>query len=133
MRPHAASELHESMAWHLARALRDAWSAETSADERWSPEQRSLGQCAVTALIVQDHLGGKLIRAEVEGVSHYWNRLPDGTEIDLTRDQFAQFSPGRVETRSREYVLSFPETARRYHMLEERLAESDAASRSIPG
>jgi hypothetical protein len=91
------------------------------------------GDFAVTALIVQDHLGGKLIRAEVEGVSHYWNRLPDGTEIDLTRDQFAQFSPGRVETRSREYVLSFPETARRYHMLEERLAESDAASRSIPG
>jgi hypothetical protein len=132
MGPSAATEPHESKVWHLAWALREAWSAETSADEHWSPEQPSLGQCAVTALVVQDHLGGKLVRAEVDGVSHYWNRLPDGTEIDLTRDQFARFSPGRVETRSREYVLSFPETARRYHILGERFAQRDAAMRPVP-
>jgi hypothetical protein len=40
-------------------------------------------------------LGGELLIAEVlrtdgsrQGV-HHWNLLPDGTEIDLTRDQFA--------------------------------------------
>ena len=39
--------------------------------------------------------GGELLIAEVvradgsrQGV-HYWNLLPDGTEIDLTREQFA--------------------------------------------
>ena len=47
----------------------------------------------MTALVVQDLLGGALILAEVhvDGVrdgNHYWNRLPDGTEVDLTADQF---------------------------------------------
>jgi hypothetical protein len=46
-------------------------------------------------LTVHDLLGGELLIAEVlrtdgsrQGV-HYWNLLPDGTEIDLTREQFA--------------------------------------------
>ena len=50
-----------------------------------------MGQCAVTALVVQDFLGGELIRAFVCGESHYWNRLPDGSELDLTADQFALY------------------------------------------
>ena len=43
---------------------------------------------------INDLLGGELLVAEVlradgsrQGV-HWWNRLPDGTEIDLTREQF---------------------------------------------
>jgi hypothetical protein len=44
-------------------------------------------------MVLQDLLGGELIMAEVQvdGVKvghHWWNRLPDGTEVDLTRDQF---------------------------------------------
>lgn len=41
-------------------------------------------------------LGGVLLWAEVLGATgrheglHYWNRLPTGLEIDLTRDQFRQ-------------------------------------------
>jgi hypothetical protein len=47
----------------------------------------------MTALVVQDVLGGDLILGEVqvEGVkvgNHYWNRLADGTEVDLTAEQF---------------------------------------------
>ena len=34
----------------------------------------------MTALVVQDLLSGDLC-------NHYWNRRPDGTEIDLTADQ----------------------------------------------
>ena len=44
---------------------------------------------------MQEFLGGDLLLAEVlhadgsrQGL-HYWNRLPDGTELDLTREQFA--------------------------------------------
>jgi hypothetical protein len=50
-----------------------------------------------TALTIDDLLGGELLVAEVlradgtrQGV-HWWNRLPDGTEIDLTREQFASY------------------------------------------
>lgn len=51
------------------------------------------GQCGTSALVIQDWLGGTLVVAnvtrhnEVIGV-HYWNRLPTGLELDITKDQF---------------------------------------------
>lgn len=61
--------------------------------EEWSPDNPSRDQCGMTALVVQDILGGELIIAEVhvDGTKvghHYWNRLPDGSDVDLTGDQF---------------------------------------------
>ena len=50
---------------------------------------------SVTALVLQELVGGELLLAEVlhadgsrQGV-HYWNRLA-GIDIDLTREQFTQ-------------------------------------------
>jgi len=77
--------------------VRAAWDADTCdpADLPWSPDSSSRGQCGVSALVLHDLLGGELLVADVtyedgtrQGV-HYWNRLPDGTEVDLTREQFA--------------------------------------------
>jgi hypothetical protein len=86
----------------LEDAIRSSWSAETCdpVDRAvWSRENPSRGQCAVTALVVHDLLGGELLMAEVlhadgtrQGV-HYWNRLAGGMELDLTREQFL---PGEV-------------------------------------
>lgn len=77
--------------------LRSAWSVETCDPvdvPDWHPGNPPRGQCGVTALVLHDYFGGELLVAEVEfagggrqGV-HYWNRLPDGTELDLTREQF---------------------------------------------
>jgi uncharacterized protein (DUF952 family) len=82
----------------IERAIRVSWSRETCDPvdaEVWSAENPSRGQCAVTALVVQDLLGGELLLAEVhypdgsrQGL-HYWNRLGEGVELDLTREQFA--------------------------------------------
>lgn len=62
--------------------------------EQWSPQNPARGQCAVTALIVQELVGGELLLADVhnhdgsrQGV-HFWNRLAGGLEVDLTREQF---------------------------------------------
>jgi hypothetical protein len=82
----------------VEQAIRASWSPESCdpvdlAD--WSPENPARGQCGVTALVLQDLLGGELLIGEVrhadgsrQGV-HYWNRLEDGDELDLTREQFA--------------------------------------------
>lgn len=104
---------------HLAVRIERAWCAETSADPTgWSPSNPALGQCAVTTLIVQDYYGGELRRALVDGQSHYWNALPGGAEVDLTIRQFrAGRREGLVIARSREYVLGFVDTARRYQTL----------------
>ncbi|MEW1615111.1 MULTISPECIES: hypothetical protein [unclassified Streptomyces] len=80
----------------IERALRDSWSAETCTPEyrdRWSPDNPARDQCGVTAMVLNDLLGGELIRGEVRVDGrridyHWWNRLRTGVEIDLTREQF---------------------------------------------
>lgn len=102
-----------------------AWSRATSMDsEHWRRENPAWGQCAVTALVVQDFLGGSLVRAKVRGCVHYWNVLHGGVELDLTREQFRDSFrlDSAPEGRSREYTLSFPDTRRRYMRLRRNLA-----------
>ena len=85
----------------LEPLVRAAWGADTcdpSDLADWRPGNPARGQCGVTALVLQDLLGGDLILGKVfeGGVQtgyHYWNRLPDGREIDLTAEQFR---PGEV-------------------------------------
>ena len=82
----------------IERVIRSSWSTATCDPvdlSEWSPQNRARGQCAVTALVVQDLFGGELLLAEVRNADgsrqglHYWNRLADGVEVDLTREQFA--------------------------------------------
>ncbi|MEU1122380.1 hypothetical protein ABZ371_02030 [Streptomyces sp. NPDC005899] len=81
----------------IEAAVRSSWGADTTTPEyrsRWHPGNPARDQCGVTALVVNDLLGGQLIRGEVrvggERVDyHWWNRLGMGIEVDLTREQFA--------------------------------------------
>jgi len=87
----------------LRPLLRAAWGPDTCDPhdlENWRPDNPARGQCGVTSLVVQDLLGGDLILGEVfvgqtKAGHHYWNRLPDGAEVDLTADQF---HPGEAVT-----------------------------------
>ncbi|SCG72414.1 YunG family protein [Micromonospora humi] len=80
----------------LRPILRASWGADTCDPHdlpAWHPGNPARGQCGVTALIVQDLLGGELVLGEVfvgdaQVGHHYWNRLPDGGDVDLTADQF---------------------------------------------
>ncbi len=111
----------EDLKW----ALQNSWSAETSNDPRgWSLKNPARGQCAVTALIVQDYFGGHLIRCKVDNNTHYFNILPDNSEIDLTLNQFSHQDLEKIkkshssrETKSRRHVLSYPDTVKRYNLL----------------
>ncbi|MFF5723235.1 hypothetical protein [[Kitasatospora] papulosa] len=81
----------------IEAAVRSSWGADTTTPvhrPNWDPGNPARDQCGVTALVVNDLLGGELIRGEVrvdgERVDfHWWNRLGAGLEIDLTREQFA--------------------------------------------
>lgn len=78
----------------LESAIRAAWGRDTSDEpELWRPDNPALGQCAVTALVVRDYLGGDILVAGVVAdgrrvARHAWNRLPSGLCVDLTREQF---------------------------------------------
>jgi hypothetical protein len=82
----------------IERALGRHWSIDTCDPvdiDDWSEANPARGQCGATALVLQKILGGDLLVAEVtfdnggrQGF-HYWNRLPNDQEVDLTREQFA--------------------------------------------
>jgi 8-oxo-dGTP pyrophosphatase MutT (NUDIX family) len=87
----------------LRPLLRAAWGPDTCDPHdlnNWRPGNPARGQCGTTALVIQDLLGGELIlgQVHVDGVKvghHWWNRLPDGTTVDLTA---GQFHPGETVT-----------------------------------
>lgn len=107
--------------------LERAWCAETSSDPMlWSSSNPAWGQCAVTALVVQDKFGGALQRVQIGQWGHYFNVFDWGF-ADLTGKQFQHLPKeltltGEPEDRTRDYVLSFPATARRYELLKERMS-----------
>lgn len=115
--------------WTLAgidRALRDSWAADTCSPDDlaragWDPGNPAWGHCDITALVVHDLFGGDLVVGEVhlDGEQHgyhWWNRLPGGVELDLTREQFrrgqtvtaarvVERPPGPLPRRWPEYLL----------------------------
>lgn len=92
----ALAELDLVLLKDIDRVLRAAWSAETCdpVDLPWAATNPTRGQCGVTALVLRELIGGELLCAVVLGRDgsrqgvHFWNRLPVGVEIDLTRAQF---------------------------------------------
>lgn len=109
----------------LYTALRKSWRQDTAVRPmKWLPHIPSTGQCAVTALVVQDYMGGDLLRVINLGDSHYFNRLPDGHEVDFTRGQFWEWAPeDEPIVRDRDYVLENESTRRRYDTLATRVRD----------
>ena len=112
----------------LESILQKCWSKETCyppIQKNWSPKNPALGQCAVTALVIQDYLGGDLLYCK--HIHHYWNRLPDGKVIDLTKQQFPKGTKICLdEIRTREYTLKSKiakkvKTQERYEILKKRV------------
>lgn len=107
----------------LEELLENCWTKETSVDPKnWNIFNPAWGQCAVTALVVQDFMGGQLLKAVIptgkDQISHYWNLLPDGKEVDLTSKQFSDGIILKNEhLKERHYVLSYPATKKRYVLL----------------
>ena len=105
----------------LKELLNNCWSIETCSPglkNNWNEENPSLGQCAITSLIVNDYFGGKIMRCMVSSGSHYYNLIDD-----LTSEQFLGEIPlyNEGEERTREYLLSNEDTKNRYFILKKNL------------
>ncbi|MBQ6430966.1 MAG: hypothetical protein IJJ99_03710 [Oscillospiraceae bacterium] len=106
--------------------LSDLWCAETCAPrlrDRWSPENRTLGQCSITAFLMQDIYGGKVYGVPLkDGNYHCFNVIGDCV-FDLTSEQFGDtvldYAAGPEQ--SRETHFSKREKAQRYALLKEKL------------
>lgn len=112
----------------LSHIFFKAWNKETthpSVSDIWSSDNKALGQCAVTALVVNKLYGGDIL--DDNSHNHMWNLLPDGSQQDFSRSQF----PNKEEfvitsTKSRNEVLNsdkskLAKTSERYELLRTRI------------
>jgi len=103
----------------IKKCLNMVWTIDTCCPKYhvfWDKENNpSAGQCAVTALVVQDYFGGELWYCK--HFKHYWNRI-NGLEIDLTIHQFPKdCEPCFDRIRSRNILLKEKNLRRRYELL----------------
>lgn len=76
----------------LRRRLEVAYRPDTAAPG-FSGSTASTGQCAATSVITRQILGGEMVSAKVEGVSHWFNRFRVNDaffDADITGDQFGR-------------------------------------------
>ena len=75
----------------LYDALAGVWCKETCPPrmrDKWTLENRTLGQCSITAFLVQDIFGGRVYgMLRPDGNYHCYNEV-DGHVFDLTSEQF---------------------------------------------
>lgn len=75
----------------LYTALSDIWCEYTCAPRMrndWSAENKTLGQCSITAFLVQDIFGGKVYGILRPGGNYHCYNVVDGIAFDLTSEQF---------------------------------------------
>ena len=106
--------------------LSGIWCAETCAPRMrkdWTPENRTLGQCSITAFLIQDIYGGKVYGVPLgDGNYHCFNDV-DGCVFDLTSEQFGNPRLDYANCPEQDRAVHFAkvEKKERYELLKERL------------
>lgn len=112
--------------------LSGLWCIETCAPRLrpdWSPENRTLGQCSITAFLVQDLLGGEVRGIPLpDGSVHCFN-VVGGYAFDLTSEQFgdAVLDYEDRPLQSREAHFANADKRQRYELLKARLLAARGA------
>lgn len=71
--------------------LSGIWCADTCAPrlrDEWSEENKTLGQCSITAFLVQDIYGGEVYGILRPGGNYHCYNVIEGHTVDLTSEQF---------------------------------------------
>ena len=116
----------------LYRALWPLWTKETCTPRMrgdWTEENRTVGQCAITAFLAQDIFGGKVWGIPLEdGGWHCYNDV-DGCVFDLTSEQFGsrQLDYARRNEQLRHDHFMKTEKRERYETLKEALKREQGA------
>ena len=106
--------------------LSGIWCAETCAPRMrcdWSPENPTLGQCSITAFLMQDIYGGRVFGVPLKGGGFHCYNVVGDCVFDLTSEQFGD---GKLRyddsvEQSREEHFAKEEKRLRYQTLRQRL------------
>ena len=132
----APRPLENSLAWlksplDLYDALSDGlWRKETCAprmQDEWTPENKTLGQCSITAFIVQDLFGGEVYGILRPGGNYHCYNVIGDARFDLTSEQFGEEAKELVyddkHLQSREVHFAKKEKKARYEYLKQLVYE----------
>lgn len=105
----------------LKEILNTLYSKETCYPDcrnQWNDENKTLGHCAIVALLINDYFGGDICKTKVNNISHYFNLIDDKI-IDLTSDQFKSDKIDYTDyvIKTRDDVLKNEDTKKRYEIL----------------
>ena len=116
----------------LYDALLDLWCAGTCTPRMrkdWSPENPTLGQCAITAFLVQDIFGGRVYGVPLKDGGFHCFNVVDGICFDLTDRQFGdgKLNYDNRPEQFREVHFARAEKRERYERLRAMLREKTVA------
>ncbi|OEU49333.1 MAG: hypothetical protein BA866_02185 [Desulfobulbaceae bacterium S5133MH15] len=69
----------------IREAFGKSWSSKTAI--QWQPDNPALGQCNVTALLVDELFGGRILKTKLQEGLHFYNEI-NGIRYDFTDSQF---------------------------------------------
>lgn len=103
-------------------ALSEIWCAETCAPRmrhKWTKENKTLGQCSITAFLVQDYFGGEVYGILRSGGNYHCYNVIDGLVFDLTSEQFGDeiLNYSKNPLQSRDEHFQKEEKRERYELL----------------
>ena len=112
----------------LYDALSEIWCEYTCAPrmrDGWSRDNKTLGQCSITAFLAQDIFGGKVYGVPREGGNFHCYNVVDGCLFDLTSEQFGDevLDYSDNPEQFREVHFAKAEKKLRYEYLKKALAE----------
>ena len=114
--------------YDLYDALSEIWCEYTCAPrmrEDWSPKNKTLGQCSITAFLVQDIFGGEVYGILRAGGNYHCYNVVGGSVFDLTSEQFGDevlnYENNPVQLRETHFAKT--EKKERYEFLCRKLAE----------
>lgn len=71
--------------------LSNIWCKDTCAprmQDRWTSDNKTLGQCSITAFLVQDIFGGDVYGVRLDDGNYHCYNIVNGIKFDLTSEQF---------------------------------------------
>ncbi len=112
----------------LYDALSNIWCAETCAPRMrsdWTKENKTLGQCSITAFLVQDIFGGKVYGIKRPGGNFHCYNVIGNAKYDLTSEQFGEevLDYTNNPEQFREVHFAKEEKRLRYESLKQRLKD----------
>ena len=114
----------------LYDALSEIWCADTCAPRMradWTEDNKTLGQCSITAFLAQDIFGGRVYGIERDGGNYHCYNVIGDCAFDLTSEQFGDEKLDYTDNpeQFREVHFGKEEKRLRYEFLKKRLKEKD--------